>query len=442
MQRLSYGEVHLTLVNSLAMPRNSTKVVRQHPYYQSEYRSEHVMADQHKWAGGGWDERNASTVTSPVPTLASSWAVTASPDEEIPETPTGQKDPEAPGDVERAPAQLAVPEDAEPPVPARAAEPTEHGEELPVTGPQWHTAPPRAGASSFRAKKGWRGLLNHLGLRLREGKVERTDRENGYRIARKPARMVTVLVAQPHGRLGKTSISLGLGAVLVERGGHAATVVDNNEANAGTSFRSGATPGATSFDLCEASHLFLDRQKGAPELRSYMSDHQAGLFDVLAAPTTLEEIQSLTSERVSDLLRALAIGYQVTVIDSGNAVTSPNFLGALAHADVVVVPVDLSMATWHATTKLLEQIRQAGREDLITGGRIVPVVTNPLKRGRSREFLENLTANFSPVFWLTWDPHIAEESGIHWDQLKPATRHDFFEVGAHIMSIATSEGKL
>lgn len=254
----------------------------------------------------------------------------------------------------------------------------------------------------------WRRLLRVLSLGAYKGLedegVWRRRVDAARALAPLPDLVSTIVVAQPKGGVGKTPVSVLVACALARYARRAPAVWDLNE-NGGSRWRLGRE-GRTTADLLEEPSGNVVAQVGA-----CLVAQDGGSYQVLPAPVPP---RALDADELALVHSKLEAAVTDIVVDTGNSVASPNFAGALALADVVVVPTDLGAASTGTTMTLLASLEDQWGPGW--GRRVVLVETGvvPDPDPQVRQWLEEQVAE---VVVLPWDAHIAAKGLLEWSAL-------------------------
>ncbi|WP_143244682.1 MinD/ParA family ATP-binding protein [Agrococcus casei] len=287
-----------------------------------------------------------------------------------------------------------------------------------------------------KATQGLRGALARLGLPVGPGAGERAARERTAALAAAEARVrqatftrsQTVLIAQPKGGIGKTSLSIALGGTFASvRGGQ--TVIAEVSDDPGTlALRSEGTPRRGLGELVRD----VSTISSAGELGGYTAP-QTSHAAVIGSPNprTL-----LTGEHVAAVHELLSAYYSLQVFDSGNVYTSGAFVSAVAAADALVIPVTDAADSLQHVLALIRDLRQTEHgARLVSGATIVRlryVDAEPSTVQRVDDVLAQL--NVRNILDVPSDPHLGERSEVTLSKLQPATTEALLHVAAAVIT--------
>jgi cellulose biosynthesis protein BcsQ len=284
-----------------------------------------------------------------------------------------------------------------------------------------------------KSTRGWRGMLG-IGPGARE-RAERADRAAACQSYGRP---VTIVVADPRGGSGKTTISLLLaGAFGTARGG-GVLALENHELRGTMHLRTGAPVGATNIrDLIKAQQ----ENEGVGQAMVRIGDlsgfvrHQvAGQYDVLVSAT--KSGRSLKREEFEDVHALVSRFYQLIIVDTANNESAENWKAAVDRADALGVPVKWRNDYSVPAIEMLEELENSGEKRVVGLVRRAVVVASHGQGDVDSRCRQHLMPYFKErtraVIEIEPDPHIAEGNVIQHDQLSPATRRQAERVAAEV----------
>ena len=293
------------------------------------------------------------------------------------------------------------------------------------------------GGTSEVAKSGIRGLLAKTGLKIQPSAAERArvaaaDRlrndETTIRQATFP-RAIGVLVANRKGGAGKTPTSLILGGVLASIRGGSVAVLEVSDDPGTLTLRSEGNPARG----LEALLGDVDGIRTAGQLSSY-SAPQTSFASVIG---TVHRRRQLMGTDIQRLSAVIDDHYAIRVMDSGNQPSSSAFGGAIATADVLVIPVLNSADTVLEAVDLIEELRTWGgkAQALADHAVIVRLIDGRLEQPQLVKRLTGLleAQHVAAIYEIPFDQHIAERGPITISNVAPATRAAFTAAAAGVI---------
>lgn len=287
------------------------------------------------------------------------------------------------------------------------------------------------------AKSGIRGLIAKTGLKVPAGRRElerkaAADRlrqdETTIRQATFP-RAMGVLVANRKGGAGKTPTSIILGGILASIRGGSVAVLEVSDDPGTLNLRSEGTP-ARGLEQLIAD---VDTIRTAGQLASYTAP-QTSFASVIG---TVHRRRQLMGVDVARLSAVVDDHYAIRVMDSGNQPSSSAFSGAIATADVLVIPVLNSADTVLEALDLLDELRAWGGKAQFLAERAVIIrlidgrLEQPQLSGRLTGLLE--AQHVAAIYEIPYDQHIAERGPITVGALATSTKTAFTAAAAGII---------
>ncbi len=289
--------------------------------------------------------------------------------------------------------------------------------------PGRHKAPPG----------GWRRAIFEVtgGLvRAPESAAERRRRELTAR-ARTP---VTgghhrVAVLSLKGGVGKTTITVGLGATLASLRGDRVIAVDANPDRGTLSDKLRLETAATVRDLLnerDQIHRYAD-------VRAYTTQ-AASRLEVLASDRDPTVSVAFSEQDYRDVSRVLEHYYSICLTDCGTGLLHSAMTGVLRLADQIVLVSSPSVDGARSASATLDWLQAHGRGDLVRHAVVVLAVIRP--RGRSAVDLERLEQHFAArcraVVRVPYDPHLDEGAEVELGRLNGATADAYLTLAAEV----------
>lgn len=244
------------------------------------------------------------------------------------------------------------------------------------------------------------------------------------------ARSVGVLVANPKGGVGKTPSALILGGVIASiRGGQTCVFEVTDDAGALAIRAEGPAQAGLAELVRDATAI-----RGAGQLAGYVSQ-QTSYAAVVGTVHDRPPLSNTDVQNVSDLL---GFFYPIRIMDSGNQASSSAFYGAVASADVLVIPVLDAVDSVNGAHQLARYLyRQGGHAAALAQNAIALRIDDgrpatPDVRAYVSKGLE--AAGIRQIVSIPFDPHIAERATITVDRLRPATVDAYTHAGAAVIT--------
>lgn len=283
---------------------------------------------------------------------------------------------------------------------------------------------------------GWRGAV-HRATGLNPGV---SPREAGNRTlldrVNQPVRgPVRIAVLSQKGGVGKTTITVCLGAMLAATRGARVIAVDANP-DFGTLAQRG--PDETSSTVRDV--LLDDNIIRYSDMRRHTSQ-SASRLEILASerdPATSEAFSEADYRGVVDVLQRF---YNIILTDCGTGLVHSAMAGVLHESDVVIVvaspAVDSARSAW-ATLRWLER---HGYSHLVPGATVVVSASRPGALGLD---IDQLASQFLPrvraLHVIPFDDHLAEGSEVDLELMGKQTRQAFLELAANVADGVSARG--
>ena len=238
---------------------------------------------------------------------------------------------------------------------------------------------------------------------------------------------LTLAVLSQKGGVGKTTITVGLGATLAAMRGDRAIAVDANP-----DFGTLAQRGPDETESTVRDVLFDDNIIRYSDMRRHTSQSRSRL-EILASERDPAISEAFSEADYRGVLGVLQRFYSVVLTDCGTGLVHSAMAGVLSEADMVIVvaspAVDSARSAW-ATFRWLER---NGYSRLVPGATLVFSASRPGPLGldmnqMARQFLPRLRA----LHVIPFDDHLAEGAEIDLELLSGQTRQAFLELAATV----------
>lgn len=277
------------------------------------------------------------------------------------------------------------------------------------------------------------GKTSHLFGRRFTKQDQRRFRIN--QIATRWATPKCVVVANVKGGAGKTPAAIGLAGAFGHWSGQTPILVDNDPT--GNLRRRLEFCPATTATLEDFAQLAPEYGPGTEvwKIQRFLVNQPEGQFLALPArsraavegPDGIKQpvAATITSAQFEAVYRCLVTVSGIIIIDSGNNNRDSQWLGALSHADALVVPVIWKKDYCDAAIEMLGDIEDAGYLSLARQAIILESV------GSKNDVDDKIRKTYGSFMQKKWgltvvripiDPHIGTNQAIRWTQLKNDTR--------------------
>lgn len=289
-----------------------------------------------------------------------------------------------------------------------------------------------------RSTQGWRALLG-LGPSPAESRDLALKRAMNVNFGRP----VNIVLANPRGYAGKTSLTLGLAGALGRARAGGVCAFEDHELRGTMALRvlnNGTTRTIRNF-IDDLSSLTPAQVRHA-DLHRYLRHQDSGQFDAMV--TSSEEEEQLTGDEFRAGLELLARFYQAIVVDTANNEAHEAFRAAVESATVLVVPIKWRRTHVRPAIQMLKDMatRSAHHERLVRNAVIVAShAGGELIVDDRNEWLSFFTERAHSVIEIGTDLHISADRPIVHDQLARATQISLDRLGAAVCSAAMTNIK-
>ncbi|AFV89294.1 ATPase [Acidipropionibacterium acidipropionici ATCC 4875] len=286
------------------------------------------------------------------------------------------------------------------------------------------------------ATHGWRGLLNHIGLRISPGPAERSTRDDANAVSQRWPGVRTIAVVNGKGGAGKTPTTALLSAVLARWGGSGVIAWDTNQTRGTLGWRTEQGPhNATVLDLLPQTQCLLSTSAQSADLAHYTHHQAEDRYDVLRSqPMELAADQRITPDSIDQVLDVLGKYYRLVIADTGNDESDPAWLQTVSHADLIVVATSTRDDHAEAGALLLEKLAQRGDHEAQLAANSVAVITQADPRADKtdiRRITDGYTTLTRQVVTIPHDPAMVD-GWLRWNTLRPTTQRAWLRAAAAV----------
>ena len=257
-----------------------------------------------------------------------------------------------------------------------------HGSAASVTLPEAVARVPRRSfltdqAVEEPARQGWRGALTRLGMRVRPGAAERSERADVLAVSQHWPGHRLITVANGKGGSGKTPATVMLAAVLARCGGAGVLAIDANQTRGTLGWRTQkGSHDATVIELLPEIPRLLGTTAQSADMAHFVHHQPEDRFDVLQSqPLALASAQRLTPSDLTALLDVAAKYYRISVVDTGNDESAAEWRTLVDHAHRLVVPTTTRDDHAEAGALLLEALTQRDAKSAALADQAVVIVS-------------------------------------------------------------------
>ncbi len=357
----------------------------------------------------------------------------------------------------KTPSPLRHPEVPEPVEPVAQVEPEEPDE----TEPPSHQPPPDwqglgavlhgltaeefseaavLGRSRAVAKSGWRHTVNEATggrVALPPGSAE--QRKDAL-LARVRAPIVgtrRVVVMSRKGGVGKTTVTVGLGATFATCRGDRVVAVDANPDAGNLAQRIAGDCPRTITDLLAD----LERIESFAQLRRYTSQCSESRLEVLASDDDARISQGLGRRDYKDVVSLLDHYYNLVLLDTGTGILDSANQGLLEEADQLVLVIRPALDGARVGAQTLDWLDEHGYADLVSTAVVamngVTRETDPVIRFAGKHFAQRC----AHVTLIPWDRALESGARTTLSGLAPQTREAFEDIAAALADRFSDSGR-
>lgn len=291
-------------------------------------------------------------------------------------------------------------------------------------------------AAEEPARQGWRGRLTRLGLRVRPGSAERSERADVLAVSQHWPGPRTIAIVNGKGGAGKTPTTILLSAVLARYGGAGVLAVDLNQTRGTLGWRTEqGSHTATVLDLLPETDRLLGTGAQAADLARFVHHQTSDRYDVLRSqPLELAASQRLTTDDVDALHAVASKYYRLILIDSGNDESDAVWQRMIDHTTQVVVATTTRDDHAEAGALLLEALERRNPASAALAGQAVVIVSRAdpsAKPADLRRIIDGYRGLAREVVAIPHDPAMVG-GRLLYSALRPATQRAWLAAAAAV----------
>ena len=291
-------------------------------------------------------------------------------------------------------------------------------------------------AAEEPARQGWRGRLTRLGLRVRPGSAERSERADILAVSQHWPGPRTIAIVNGKGGAGKTPTTILLSAVLARYGGAGVLAVDLNQTRGTLGWRTEqGSHTATVLDLLPETDRLLGTGAQAADLARCVHHQTSDRYDVLRSqPLELASSQRLTTDDVDALHAVASKYYRLILIDSGNDESDAVWQRMIDHTTQVVVATTTRDDHAEAGALLLEALERRNPASAALAGQAVVIVSRAdpsAKPADLRRIIDGYRGLAREVVAIPHDPAMVG-GRLLYSALRPATQRAWLAAAAAV----------
>ena len=291
-------------------------------------------------------------------------------------------------------------------------------------------------AAEEPARQGWRGRLTRLGLRVRPGSAERSERADVLAVSQHWPGPRTIAIVNGKGGAGKTPTTILLSAVLARYGGAGVLAVDLNQTRGTLGWRTEqGSHTATVLDLLPETDRLLGTGAQAADLARFVHHQTSDRYDVLRSqPLELAASQRLTTDDVDALHAVASKYYRLILIDSGNDESDAVWQRMIDHTTQVVVATTTRDDHAEAGALLLEALERRNPASAALAAQAVVIVSRAdpgAKPADLRRIIDGYRGLARDVVAIPHDPAMVG-GRLLYSALRPATQRAWLAAAAAV----------
>ncbi|MET3960055.1 MinD-like ATPase involved in chromosome partitioning or flagellar assembly [Rhodococcus sp. OAS809] len=291
---------------------------------------------------------------------------------------------------------------------------------------------------------GWRGRVNAAaGMKMapKPDSAEVRFRQSVTRIQQTLPGCMVVSVISLKGDAGKTSTTIALANTFGRHRGHGVVAWDANESTGSLGDRAARTtdPELGPWDVLENAHALASSDAVSGELGRYLR-LQPTHDEVLAADISTTRDRGIGWDECAAIMAVLRRHRNLIFVDTGNNPVAPNWLWAVQHSNLLVVPLPLRRDMAKMALQMLEGIADRGYGHLVRSAIILTVVTPGSDPSLEADIEEEFgRLGVTNIIRVPYEPSFATGERIVYDRLLPSTTEAYTNVAAEIAdSLAAS----
>jgi MinD-like ATPase involved in chromosome partitioning or flagellar assembly len=285
------------------------------------------------------------------------------------------------------------------------------------------------GRSRSGARTGWRHLVNLLigGLAtLPAGPAEHRQDQYFARVRRPIDGTRRIVVMSRKGGVGKTTITVGVGATFASARGDRVVAVDANPDAGNLARRIAGDCQRTITDLLADA----GRVRSFATMRGYTSQCIESRLEVLASDDDARIAQALDRNAYDQVVSLLDHYYNLILLDTGTGILDSANQGLIAQADQLVLVVRPALDGARAGAQTLDWLEEHGHSDLVQSAVVavngVDRETDPIVAFSRQHFSQRC----SHVSTIPWDRALEAGGRTTLSSLHKRTRAAFVDVAA------------
>jgi len=247
-----------------------------------------------------------------------------------------------------------------------------------------------------------------------------------------------IAVLSLKGGVGKTTVTVGLGATLASLRGDRVIAVDGNPDRGTLSDKVRLETPATIRDLLN-ERTMVGRYA---DVRAFTSQMPSRL-EILASDRDPAVSKAFSADDYRAVVGVLEHYYSICITDCGTGLLHSAMAGILELADQIVLVSSPSVDGARSASATLDWLEAHGYSDLVRGG--VVVLSAIRHKSKSAVDLDRLEQHFAArcraVVRVPYDPHLEEGAEFELDYLNPETADAYLTLAASVADAFAHPGR-
>jgi MinD-like ATPase involved in chromosome partitioning or flagellar assembly len=281
---------------------------------------------------------------------------------------------------------------------------------------------------------GWRKAVHRVtGYNPGESAKESGHRTLIDRVNQPVRGAFSVAVLSQKGGVGKTTITVGLGAILAAVRGDRVIAVDANPDFGTLAQRGPDEVRSTVRDVLLDQHITR-----YSDMRRHTSQSSSRL-EILASERDPATSEAFSEADYRGVLRVLQRFYNIILTDCGTGLVHSAMAGVLDEADVILIVASPAVDSARSALATLDWLDRQGYSHLVPRATVVVSASRPGELGLdmnqlARHFLQRVRA----LHVIPFDDHLAEGSEVDLELFSRQPRQAFLELAATVADSFTT----
>jgi MinD-like ATPase involved in chromosome partitioning or flagellar assembly len=275
---------------------------------------------------------------------------------------------------------------------------------------------------------GWRKAVHRVtGLNPGESAKESGQRSLIDRVNQPVRGALSVAVLSQKGGVGKTTVTVGLGATLAAVRGDRVIAVDANPDFGTLAQRGPDQVTSTVRDVLLDANIVR-----YSDMRRHTSQ-SSGRLEILASERDPATSEAFSEADYRGVLRVLQRFYNIILTDCGTGLVHSAMAGVLDEADIILVVASPAVDSARGALATLDWLDRQGYSHLVPRATVVVSASRPGELGLD---INQLARHFLPrvhaLHIIPFDDHLAEGSEVDLELMSRQARQAFLELSATV----------